>query len=226
MTVITVDRLSAYYENREIFKDLSFKIDEGDYLCITGENGSGKTTLMRCILGFNVRHTGSVIMNGISMKEIGWLPQRTEAQKDFPASVREVIMSGFGSVGLTGFKRLKENRSKAEKNMELLEIGDLKNRSFRELSGGQQQKVLLCRALCAANRVLLLDEPVTGLDSDAREELYSIIKKLNLSGMTIIMITHDLERAIKEAGSVLHLSDNGYFFGTTEEYEHYKKGAV
>ncbi len=224
MALITVDRLSAYYEKREIFSELSFKIEKGDYLCIVGENGSGKTTLMRCILGFNVRHKGSVMMDSISRNQIGWLPQRTETQKDFPASVKEVVMSGFSGIGILDFKGIREKRAAAEKNMGLLEISELKNRSFRELSGGQQQKVLLCRALCAANRVLLLDEPVTGLDSDAREELYSTIRRLNSAGMTIIMITHDLDRASLEANKILHLSDTGYFFGTVEDHKQYISG--
>lgn len=215
MTLITADRLSAFYENREIFSNLSFKINSGDYLCIAGENGSGKTTLMRLILGFGVRHTGAVILNGVERSTIGWLPQRTDAQKDFPAGVWEVVMSGFASAGLFSYR---ENRKMAEENMKLLEIADLKNRAFRELSGGQQQKVLLCRALCAANKVLLLDEPVTGLDTAARDELYAIIQRLNAAGMTVIMITHDLPRAAMEASHILHLADNGYFFGTAAEY--------
>lgn len=235
MPVITVRRLSAYYENHTVFSDLSFCVNDGDYLCIVGENGSGKTTLMRCILGFNVRHTGLVLFDGISRREIGWLPQRTDAQKDFPASVKEVVYSGFagGRFSLEGkmvgeqrrercdniFKHRRHIVETAEKNMKMLEIYDLKNRPFRELSGGQQQRVLLCRALCAANRVLLLDEPVTGLDALSRDELYKIIRRLNDGGMTVIMITHDLPRALDEAKSVLHLGEKSTFYGTVREYK-------
>ena len=244
MPVITVDRLSAYYENRAVFSELSFRVNDGDYLCIVGENGSGKTTLMHCILGFNVKHTGAVLLDGISRREIGWLPQRTETQKDFPASVKEVVYSGFagGHFPLEGkvvgnvrrerchsvFEHRRHMRKTAEENMKMLEISDLQNRPFRELSGGQQQRVLLCRALCAANKVLLLDEPVTGLDSASRDELYKIIRRLNDGGMTVIMITHDLPRALSEAKTVLYLGEGTSLYTTAEEYKNstYGGGAV
>lgn len=244
MPVITVDRLSAYYENRAVFSELSFRVNDGDYLCIVGENGSGKTTLMHCILGFNVKHTGAVLLDGISRREIGWLPQRTETQKDFPASVKEVVYSGFagGHFSLEGkvvgsvrrerchtvFEHRRHMRKTAEENMKMLEIFDLQNRPFRELSGGQQQRVLLCRALCAANKVLLLDEPVTGLDSASRDELYKIIRRLNDGGMTVIMITHDLPRALSEAKTVLYLGEGTSLYTTAEEYKNstYGGGAV
>ncbi len=244
MPVITVDRLSAYYENRAVFSELSFRVNDGDYLCIVGENGSGKTTLMHCILGFNVKHTGAVLLDGISRREIGWLPQRTETQKDFPASVKEVVYSGFagGHFSLEGkvvgnvrrerchsvFEHRRHMRETAEENMKMLEIYDLQNRPFRELSGGQQQRVLLCRALCAANKVLLLDEPVTGLDSASRDELYKIIRRLNDGGMTVIMITHDLPRALSEAKTVLYLGEGTSLYTTAEEYKNstYGGGAV
>lgn len=218
MTLITADKLSAYYENKEVFKNLSFSINEGDYLCIIGENGSGKTTLMRCILGFAVKHTGSVILNGFSRKEIGWLPQRTTSDKDFPASVEEVVMSGFAGNGIFGLRYTSEQKKTALKNMELLEILPLKGCAFEELSGGQRQKVLLCRAMCSANRVLLLDEPVTGLDTASQNELYGLIDRLHRGGMTVIMISHDIERSVTRADKILHLSENGYFFGTAAEY--------
>lgn len=225
MPVITAQNLSAYYENREIFSGLNFRINEGDYICVVGENGSGKTTLMRCILGFNVRHTGELELHGIERNQIGWLPQRSEAQKDFPASVKEVVCSAFAG-GILSRETRAENRRRYDKNMKLLEIEGLENRPFSELSGGQQQRVLLCRALCAAKSVLLLDEPVTGLDAAARDELYRIIRTLNDSGMTVIMITHDLPRAIDEAQYVLHIAEKGGFFGSAEDYRRsgYKEG--
>ncbi|MCQ2440547.1 MAG: metal ABC transporter ATP-binding protein [Clostridia bacterium] len=216
MAQITVSKLSAFYENKEIFKNLSFTVNKGDYLCVIGENGSGKTTLMRCILGFDVKHTGSITFNGITRKEIGWLPQRTELKKDFPASVYEVVLSGFSGTKLIISKK---DKKRAEKNLKLLEIENLKNRPFKELSGGQQQKVLLCRALCSASSVLLLDEPVTGLDSTSQNEMYSLIRKLNKSGMTVIMISHDVERAVIDANKILRISDDGYYFGNSKEDE-------
>lgn len=214
MPQITVKGLSAYYENKEIFKDLTFCVGKGDYLCVIGENGSGKTTLMRCILGFKVKTSGSIVLNGISRREIGWLPQRTELKSDFPASVFEVVLSGFCGTKLF---LTKKDRIKAARNMKILEIEELKNKPFKELSGGQQQKVLLCRAICSAKSVLLLDEPVTGLDTASQEELYSIIKKLNDGGMTVIMISHDVERAVLDANKVLRISNDGYTFYENKE---------
>lgn len=218
MKLITVQGLTVSYENNTVFHNLSFKVEDGDYLCILGENGSGKTTLMRCMLGFGIRHSGTITCHGFSRRQIGWLPQRTETKKDFPASVSEVVLSGFGGKSLFGLRYTGAQRQQALKNMELLEILPLKDRSFKELSGGQQQKVLLCRALCAADRVLLLDEPVTGLDIASQNELYALIKKLNHNGMTIIMISHDVRRSLCEADTILHIADNDYFFGTTQKY--------
>ncbi len=224
MSIITVKKLSAFYENREIFKDLNFTVHENEYLCIIGDNGSGKTTLMKTLLGLNIKHTGEIEYNGFNRNEIGWLPQKNESQRDFPASVFEVVLSGFGGKSFLGLGYNKKLKDKAIKNMEILGISELRNTSFRSLSGGQQQKVLLCRALCAAKKVLLLDEPVTGLDSASQEEMYALIRKLHKSGMAIIMISHDVQRAVKEACHILSLSENGSFFGSDAEYIAYCKG--
>ena len=224
MSIIDVKNLSAYYENRRVFENVSFSVQEGDYLCIIGENGSGKTTLMKTLLGINIKHTGSVRFEGFTKREIGWLPQKTQHQKDFPASVREVVLSGFAAKGFFGAFYKKGIKNQALKNMQILGITDIAEKSFSELSGGQQQKVLLCRALCAAKKVLLLDEPVTGLDSASSEEMYNLIKKLNASGMAIIMISHDIDRSLCEAKHILNLTDNGFFFGTVSEYREYAKG--
>lgn len=217
MSLISVKNLTAFYENRQIFKGLSFTVNEGDYVCITGENGSGKTTLMRLILGFKLKHTGSITFKNFTNKEIGYLPQRTVTETDFPASVMEVILSGFCSKSFLGIAK-KEYYVKARVNMRYLEIEDLENRFFSELSGGQQQKVLLCRAMCAAKKLLLLDEPVAALDTDSKKELYRLIKKLNSDGMTIIMISHDLVRALEESSHILNIKDNGYTFSKAADY--------
>lgn len=224
MNIITVQNLSAFYENRKVFENLSFSVDVGDYLCIVGENGSGKTTLMKTILGFNIKHNGSIKLDGFTKREIGWLPQKEQHQKDFPASVKEVVYSGFAGRGFFGMFYSKKIKEQAQKNMQLLGIADIAEKSFSELSGGQQQKVLLCRALCAAKKVLLLDEPVTSLDETATEEMYALIKKLNDSGLAIIMILHDISRALNEAKHILSISDSTFFFGTPEEYSLQKKG--
>lgn len=223
MNIIEVKNLSAFYENRMVFENVEFTVTEGDYLCIVGENGSGKTTLMKTLLGFDIKHTGTIKFNGFTKREIGWLPQKTQHQKDFPASINEVVMSGFAGGGFFGTRYNKAQKEQANQNMKLLDIESLAEKSFSELSGGQQQKVLLCRALCAAKKVLLLDEPVTGLDQSSAEEMYALIKKLNKSGIAIIMISHDISRAVSEAEHILSLSDNSFFFGTDSEYIQHTK---
>ena len=210
------------YENKVVAKNLNFKIDQGDYLCVVGENGTGKSTLIKTLLGLIKPLNGEVIANvqGKNHKGVGYLPQQTQAQKDFPASVWEVVLSGV----LNNDHRCpfynKKDKAEAEKNMEKLNILDLKKRCYRELSGGQQQRVLLARALCATDSVLILDEPVTGLDPAASMELYETIKDLNKKeNVTIIMVSHDIRNALNYATHILHLEQENDFFGTVEEYK-------
>ena len=210
------------YENKVVAKNLNFKIDQGDYLCVVGENGTGKSTLIKTLLGLIKPLNGEVIANvqGKNHKGVGYLPQQTQAQKDFPASVWEVVLSGV----LNNDHRCpfynKKDKAEAEKNMEKLNILDLKKRCYRELSAGQQQRVLLARALCATDSVLILDEPVTGLDPAASMELYETIKDLNKKeNVTIIMVSHDIKNALNYATHILHLEQENDFFGTVEEYK-------
>lgn len=220
MSLITVDKLSVGYDGVPVEKDISFSVEQGDYLCIVGENGSGKTTLMKTLLGLLQPISGSIKFDAGG---IGYLPQQTVVQKDFPASVREVVLSGCqGRCGLRPFYN-KEEKALADANMEKMGILQLKNKSFRELSGGQQQRVLLARALCATQKLLLLDEPVSGLDPKVTMEMYDMIKKLNEEGITIIMITHDIKLATIYASHILHLGTR-FFFGTTDEYLKSKAG--
>ena len=210
------------YENKVVAKNLNFKIDQGDYLCVVGENGTGKSTLIKTLLGLIKPLNGEVIANvqGKNHKGVGYLPQQTQAQKDLPASVWEVVLSGV----LNNDHRCpfynKKDKAEAEKNMEKLNILDLKKRCYRELSGGQQQRVLLARALCATDSVLILDEPVTGLDPAASMEFYETIKDLNKKeNVTIIMVSHDIKNALNYATHILHLEQENDFFGTVEEYK-------
>lgn len=210
------------YENKVVAKNLNFKIDQGDYLCVVGENGTGKSTLIKTLLGLIKPLNGEVIANvqGKNHKGVGYLPQQTQAQKDFPASVWEVVLSGV----LNNDHRCpfynKKDKAEAEKNMEKLNILDLKKRCYRELSGGQQQRVLLARALCATDSVWILDEPVTGLDPAASMEFYETIKDLNKKeNVTIIMVSHDIKNALNYATHILHLEQENDFFGTVEEYK-------
>ena len=218
MALITCDKLSLGYEGRELLRDLSFTVNAGDYLCIVGENGSGKTTLMKTILGLRQPMSGSIQFgDGLKQTEIGYLPQQTEVQRDFPASVWEIVLSGcMNSLGLRPFYG-RAQKTRAEEALRKLDIEGLRRRCYRELSGGQQQRVLLARALCASERILLLDEPVSGLDPQAAEDMYALLNRLNKDGMTIMMISHDLGQAMNAASHVLQIGKD-LFFGTKEEY--------
>ncbi len=214
MKLITAEKLILGYDGKKVTGELNFTVNKGDYLCVIGENGSGKTTLIKTLLGLNPKISGEIKKN---FNKIGYLPQQTDAQRDFPASVWEIVLSGsLAHCGLKPFYTVKE-KSKANEALQKMGIEQLKKRCYRELSGGQQQRVLLARALTATENVLLLDEPVTGLDPNATEELYSVIEALNKDGITVIMISHDIESAIKYATHILHIGDD-IFFVTKEEY--------
>ena len=219
MAQLSCQNLSLGYEGKEILSGLSFEVNSGDYLCIVGENGSGKSTLMRTVLGLKKPMSGKIVTgDGLSANEIGYLPQQTLVQRDFPASVKEIVISGNqGHCGLRPFYN-KQEKELAARNMKKMGIYDLQNRCYRELSGGQQQRVLLARALCATKKMLLLDEPVAGLDPKVTANMYSLIDGLNKEDkITIIMISHDLDAAIKYASHILHIGKD-IFFGTKDEY--------
>ncbi len=218
MALLTVRDLSPGYESRAVVEDLNFTVNAGDYLCIVGENGSGKTTLMKTLLGLLAPLGGEIVFgDGLKKNEIGYLPQQTEVQRDFPASVREIVRSGCqGRCGLRPFYSAAE-KALAEENLARMGLSALAERCYRELSGGQQQRVLLARALCATRRLLLLDEPVSGLDPVVTTELYELIASLNREGVTIVMISHDVEAAARYASHILHIGD-AVFFGTRDEY--------
>lgn len=222
LALLTCDNVTVSYDGNVVLSDLSFKVNKGDYLCIVGENGSGKSTLIKGILGLKQVSQGRFIYSdGLKQNEIGYLPQQTGIQRDFPASVWEVVLSGcLNKKGIGGFYN-KSDKSLALKNMEKLNIIPLKKRCYRELSGGQQQRVLLARALCATGKIILLDEPVAGLDPIATGDMYNIINNLNKEGITVIMVSHDIVSAVDHASHILHLSSNGeVFFGSTNDYVH------
>lgn len=218
MAYITVNRLEVGYEKKVIGEPISFQVNRGDYLCIVGENGAGKTTLMKALLGLLTPMGGTIEFgDDLQANEIGYLPQQTIVQKDFPASVREIVRSGCqGRCGLRPFYN-KAEKQLAEDAMERMGILPLATHCYRDLSGGQQQRVLLARALCATRKVLLLDEPVSGLDPKVTAEMYSLIEELNREGVTIIMISHDITAAVRYASRILHIG-SGIFFGTKEQY--------
>lgn len=227
MAQLTCQNLRVGYDGRAVLQGLNFEVSPGDYLCIVGENGSGKSTLMKTILGLQAPISGTILTgDGLRKNEIGYLPQQTQAQKDFPASVREIVLSGCqGRCGRRPFYS-KDEKQLAAEAMDKMQITQLAGRCYRELSGGQQQRVLLARALCATRKMLLLDEPVSGLDPRVTAEMYGLIETLNREeGITVIMISHDISAALRYASHILHIGDS-VFFGTKADYLQSPQGKV
>lgn len=219
MAYITCKDLTLGYDGRPVAENLTFTVSAGDYLCVVGENGSGKSTLIKTLLKLIPPISGTVeYSDGITPNSIGYLPQQTLIQRDFPASVREIVTSGcLSGMGFRPFYGEAEKKRAAE-SMERMGITDLARKSYRDLSGGQQQRVLFARALCAADKMLLLDEPVSGLDPRVTIEMYKTVKELNDGGMAIVMISHDIPSAVKYASHILHVGYKPLFFGRTEDY--------
>lgn len=220
MALLTCDNITLSYDSKPIVTNLSFSVSAGEYLCILGENGAGKSTLMKGILGLLKPVSGKIIYgDGLVRNEIGYLPQQSDIQRDFPASVKEVISSGcLNKCGIFPFLS-KAQKETVKKNTELLGISSLTNKCYQDLSGGQQQRVLLARALCAAGKLIVLDEPAAGLDPVVTNEFYSLIKTLNIKyNIAVIMVSHDINGAIKNATHILHLEHDDMFYGTVHEY--------
>ena len=218
--LIKCEHVDFGYDNQDAVIDVNMEVDPGDYLCIVGENGSGKSTLMKGLLGL-IRPTGGTLVTADELKRtgIGYLPQQTAAQKDFPATVSEVVLSGcLNRRGMLPFYSKKEKEI-ADRNMEKLGITPIRKQCYRELSGGQQQRVLIARALCATSSLLILDEPITGLDPTAIQEFYTMIRRLNREDkVAILMVSHDLRNAVEEANKILHLQKRVLFYGPAHDY--------
>lgn len=221
MAVVTFENVSVGYDGKAVAASLNFSVSDGAYLSIVGENGAGKSTTMKTLLGL-LRPVGGKIAfgDGLLPNEIGYLPQQTQVQRDFPATVSEVVLSGcLNQLGLRPFYS-KAQKQTAKKWMDRLEISDLSKRSYKQLSGGQQQRVLLARALCATKKLIVLDEPVSGLDPVVTEKLYELIRQINREDhITVIMVSHDLAAALRYATHILQISDRMLFYGTTGEYK-------
>lgn len=221
MSLIKCENVTLAYDGKEVASDISFQVGRNDYLCIIGENGSGKSSLIKAMLGLIKPTRGQIVFgDGLKQSEIGYLPQQTAIQKDFPASVNEVVLSGClnSSKSFAPFYT-KEQKKKACENMERLQISDLKDKCYRELSGGQQQRVLLARALCATKSLLLLDEPVTGLDPIVTNDFYKLINEINVGmDITVIMVSHDIASAVENSTHILHLQHKQLFYGKTKDY--------
>ena len=219
MALLACQNVSLKYDANVIVRDITFSVNAGDYLCVVGENGSGKTTLIKTLLGLHAPSSGTIVTgDGLKRNEIGYLPQQTLVQRDFPASVYEIVLSGCqGRCGMRPFYNKAEKRLAAE-SMERMGIARFAGRSYRDLSGGQQQRVLLARAFCATQKLLLLDEPVSGLDPNATEDMYRLIQELHDDGVTIIMISHDIPSALRYATHILHIGGERATFQTKEAF--------
>ena len=227
MAQLSCKNLTLGYEGDVLVRDLSFEVNKGDYLCIVGENGSGKSTLMKTILNLRSPMSGTITTgDGVTAREIGYLPQQTIVQRDFPASVWEIVLSGCQARGKFHPFYTKEEKQMARENIERMGITEYTDRCYRELSGGQQQRVLLARALCATRKILLLDEPVSGLDPKVTNDMYTLIEHLNKDeGVTIIMVSHDVQAAVRYATHILHIGRT-IFFGTKEKYLESREGRL
>ena len=219
MELIELKNLSLGYDNHIVLKNINMIIEENDFICVVGPNGSGKSTLVKGILGLIKATKGKVIYRNLKQNFIGYMPQETKIDSNFPASVYEIVLSGtLNRLGLKSFYTRKEKQI-ADNNIKTLGIENLKDKNFCDLSGGQRQKVLLARSLCATSKLLILDEPSNNLDSKSKQELYRIIKDLNENhNITIIMITHDLDHDNLIGNKILSLREDETFFGTTEEF--------
>ncbi len=224
MILIHGEDLTLGYEGQGIISGLSFSVSDGDYLCIVGENGSGKSTFVKTVLGLVEPLKGRIeYCGGLKRTEIGYFPQVSGIQRDFPSSVMEVVLSGCLNRHRALFYT-KAEKKRASEELERMGMSGYASVSFQELSGGQQQRVLLARALMATEKLIFLDEPVANLDVKTTSELYGILRNLNASGITIMMVTHDIHPVLHDARTILHFSHNGYFFGPKEKYFHSDAG--
>ncbi len=219
MKLIEIENLTLGYDNHIVLRNINMTIEENDFICVVGPNGSGKSTLVKGILGLIKPIKGKVKYNNLKQNFIGYMPQETKVDSNFPASVYEIVLSGtLNKLGFRSFYTKKEKELALE-NLKILGISNLKDNNFCDLSGGQRQKVLLARSLCATSKLLILDEPSNNLDSKSKKELYETIIELNKKrGITVIMITHDLDHNNLLGNKILSLREDEIFFGNTDEF--------
>lgn len=209
MALIQCEGVAVGYPRTPLVQGLDLAVHRGDYLCIVGDNGAGKSTFLRTLLGLQPPLAGRITLGeGLRRRDLGYLPQQTPVQRDFPATVGEIVSSGcVPRMGLRPFLSRGERR-RVEENLARMGVAHLAGRSYRTLSGGQQQRVRLARALCGADTLLLLDEPVAGLDPEGTAEMYQLIHRLNREGMTILMVSHDLAGVETYATHLLRMGLN------------------
>lgn len=217
MSLIIVKNLSVKYNNHDVISNLNFQLNSGDFLCVVGPNGSGKTTLLKTLLGEIKPTSGKIIFDkSIKSNFIGYMPQENRIDRNFPATAYEIISTGTLNRGLFINKNSTEI---IQSNVKLLGIEKIVKQSFSELSGGQRQKVLLARALCATRQLLILDEASNNLDYSSKISFYKTLKNLNSKqNLTIIMVTHDLDHQNLLGNKILSLDHDIPFFGDTTEY--------
>ncbi len=211
------DLCFSYSGEKETLKHINLNVEKGSFTCIVGENGSGKSSLLKCILGLNKGYTGEIIKE----EHIGYLPQKTEIQTNFPASIEEVVLSGTISNNPRSIFYKKEDKERAKHTMEKLGIYDIRKKCFADLSGGQQQRVLIARSLCATKDLIILDEPTNGLDPSIAKQIYELLDKLKKEeDITILMVSHDIERALNYADKVIEVINGEItFVGIPSDYK-------
>lgn len=217
-TLINVQHLHMSYGNKKVLTDINFEINQGDFLTIIGENGSGKSTLVKGLLGLKPLDEGTVNYLGVDLNQIGYLPQNTQIQHDFPASVKEIVLSGCVNRLKKRFFYNAQDKQRMRRQLQRLQIEDLANQHYIDLSIGQRQRVLLARALCATDQLIILDEPVTSLDPHITRSFYELLKELNQQGLTVVMITHDISQVVDAATKVLLLNGQVQYFGNAQDY--------
>ena len=219
MSLLEINNLVLGYEKQTIINNISFEVNNNDFILIVGSNGVGKSTLVKGILGLIKPLSGEINYNDLKKKFVGYMPQETKVDANFPASVKEIVLSGLlNNMGFRPFYN-KEDKKRLDEVLSILHIENLKNKSFSELSGGQRQKVLLARSLCATKKLLILDEPSNNLDQQSKAEFYTTLKHLNEGhNIAIIMITNDIDNDSLIGNKVLALKTDGYTFTSTDEY--------
>lgn len=218
MNILEVNSLTSSYNGYIAVKDVSFKVKPNEYLCIVGENGSGKSTLVKTIVGLHPKDKGTIKLN-INLEEVSYLSQSSLKDLTFPATVKEVILTGTQKHKKSPFYT-KNDYDEVERACKMFGITDLLNKRIGSLSGGQRQRVMLARALCRHPKLLILDEPCSGLDVNISKELYKILSDLNKNqGITIIMVTHDLEEIKNYANRIIVLNKTIKYDGSVEDWK-------
>lgn len=218
MTILEVEKLKVSYSNHIALDDINFKIEEGEYVCLVGENGSGKSTLVKTIVGLLKPDEGKVSVN-ISLDEVSYLSQTNLKDLDFPATSKEIIMSGVQKHRKLPFYN-KKDKEIYKDIIKKLKIEEIQNRRIGDLSGGQKQRVLIARALIREPKLLILDEPATGLDYNITKEVYKILEELNKNNkMTIIMATHDIDEINEIKPRIIYLGKTIKYDGNIENWK-------